>query len=68
LIRLQKERGITIKACDKGSGLIILDFNEYLRACYVHLSSKQLQLDGTLKNSYEIADAFKIDKAKTEIT
>ena len=50
LIRLQKERKNTIKACDKGSGIIILDFNEYMRACYSHLNCNKKQADGTLKN------------------
>jgi hypothetical protein len=67
LIRLQKERIITIKACDKRAGIIILDFNEYLRACYMHLSSKQTQEDGTTQNRYEITDIFQIEKAKDEI-
>ena len=47
LIKLQRDRVITIKACDKGTGVIILDFNEYMRACYLHLSSQQLQPDGS---------------------
>ena len=33
LIRLQKERQIVIKPCDKGAGIIVLDFSEYMRAC-----------------------------------
>ena len=40
LIQLQKDRKIVIKACDKGAGIIILDFPEYLKACYEHLLSK----------------------------
>ena len=28
LIKLQKERKIVIKACDKGAEIIIIDFNE----------------------------------------
>ena len=42
LINLQKERQIVIKACDKGAGIIILNFNDYMQACYKHLLSKQL--------------------------
>ena len=37
---LQKERQIVIQACDKGAGVIILDFDEYLKACYDHLTSE----------------------------
>ena len=29
-----------IKACDKGAGIIILNFNDYMPACYKHLLSK----------------------------
>ena len=37
---LQKERQIVIQACDKGAGVIILDFDEYLKVCYDHLTSE----------------------------
>ena len=67
MIRLQRERVITIKACDKGGGIIILDFNEYLRACYMHLGSKQTQADGSLQNRYEQISVLQIEKAKEEI-
>ena len=40
LIQLQKERKIKIKLCDKGAGIIILDFQEYMRACMKHLETK----------------------------
>ena len=67
LIRLQRERTITIKACDKGGGIIILDFDEYLRACYMHLTSKQTKADGTQQARYELVNAFAIENAKKEI-
>ena len=40
LIKLQRDREIVIKRCDKGAGIIVLDFDEYMRACNVHLQSK----------------------------
>lgn len=40
LITLQKERKIVIKPCDKGAGIIILDFDEYIRACLAHLEAE----------------------------
>ena len=40
LIQLQKDRKIVIKACDKGAGIIILNFDTYMKACYDHLLSK----------------------------
>ena len=39
IIKLQKERIITIKECDKGAGVIVLDFNEYINDCLEHLTS-----------------------------
>ena len=40
LIKLQKERKIVIKPCDKGAGIIIVDFEDYLNSCVEHLQSK----------------------------
>ena len=34
-----KEKVITIKPCDKGAGIIIFNFEEYLRSCNSHLAS-----------------------------
>ena len=41
LIRLQRERQISIKPNDKGAGIMILNFDEYLEVCNEHLASKQ---------------------------
>ena len=41
IIELQKNKTITVKPCDKGAGIIVLDFEEYLRACNEHLNSMQ---------------------------
>ena len=43
LMNLQKERQIIIQKCDKGAGLIILNFNDYMKACYEHLSANNNQ-------------------------
>ena len=43
LQRLQRDKQIIIRACDKGAGVMILDFNEYLKACYL-LRTKPWQL------------------------
>ena len=40
LVKLQKERTIVIRPCDKGAGIIILDFKEYISACQKHLEYK----------------------------
>ena len=67
LIRLQRERIITIKDCDKGAGIIILNFDEYMRAAYKHLGSKQPQAGGALKNRFELVEEIIIQKGMSEI-
>ena len=52
LIRLQKERQIVIKPCDKGAGIIVLDLSEYMRACLEHLEAKT----STGENYYKKSD------------
>ena len=67
LVRLQRERIITIIPCDKGAGIVILDFNMYMKACYEHLLSKQPNQTNSLeseKNYYKKEDDFALEKAK----
>ena len=40
LIKLQKDRVIVIKPCEKGAGIIILDFVEYMQSATEHLEAK----------------------------
>ena len=68
LVRLQRERIITIKECDKGAGVIILDFNDYVNACYEHLKSEQKQPDGSMKSYYKKVDELMLMKSEAEIT
>ena len=63
LSRLQKEKNIVIKNCDKGAGLIILDYPEYMRACYQHLWSKQ---SGT-QSYFTQVDALEVKRSKKKI-
>ena len=68
LIKLQRERIITIKPCDKGAGIIILSFDAYMESCYKHLNSVQKQDDGTYKRYYQSVDDPKmIDEVKGKI-
>ena len=62
LIQLQKTRQITVKPCDKGAGIIVLDFHNYLKSCYDHLKSKQ---NGVLY--YEKVDHKYIEAAKKKL-
>ena len=63
LISLQRERKIVIKACDKGAGVIILNFEDYMKTCYEHLTSKQRDNNPY----YTEVDDIALDQAKKEI-
>ena len=52
LIKLQKDKIIVIKPCEKGAGMITLDYDEYMRACYEYLLSKKIMEDGERKPYY----------------
>ena len=67
LIDLQKNRIITIKPADKGAGIVLLDFEAYWKSCNDHLTSQQLQLDGTFLNYYENVEESFLDEAKNTI-
>ena len=67
LIKLQKDRVITIKPCDKGAGIILLDFEEYMRSCTEHLSSTQTQTDGNILPYYKKVDDNIIEETKVKI-
>ena len=66
LIRLQINKIIIIKPCDKGAG-IILDFAEYMRACYEHLEAKLEYENGETKNYYTKVNEFALMRAKTKV-
>jgi non-homologous end joining protein Ku len=67
LIQLQKNRVITIKPCDKGAGMIILDFPEYMRACYEHLLSEKVMEDGVSKKYYSRVEEIELERTKLKI-
>ena len=68
LEQLQKERKITIKPCDKGAGVIILDFEAYMTSCNNHLNSVQKQEDGSYKRYYNpVHDESLVDQVKDKI-
>ena len=41
LQELQRDRKIVVKPCDKGAGVILMNFEDYLKSCYEHLTSLQ---------------------------
>ena len=64
LKKLQRDRQIIIKPCDKGAGIIILPFDEYLRSCYEHLMSEQSLGKPYYSQVHDIA----LDKLKVNLT
>ena len=59
---MQKDKVIGIKACDTGAGIIILNYTDYMKACYSHLSSYQAEN----KPYYTQVDALEIERTKRE--
>ena len=60
LSKLQKEKNIVIKACDKGAGIIILNYSDYMKACYRHLGSEQSENHPY----YTQVDEFEVERSK----
>ena len=56
-----------INACDKGAGIKVLNFCDYLDSCLNHLKSQQKQPDGTYKNYYSEVDENDLKDAKNKI-
>ena len=67
LIRLQRDRVIVIKACDKGAGLILLNFKDYMNACYEHLLSRIETKNNQPQYYYKQVDCLFLEKAKINI-
>ena len=56
-----------IKRCDKGSGIIILNFDEYTRACREHLESNMIDENGHIKSYYTKVNKSAIELAKEKL-
>ena len=67
LIKLQRDKVITIKPCDKGAGIIILNFRDYVNSCLDHLNSKQTVGESSYPYYRQINQDF-IDESKNKIT
>ena len=67
LIKLQKDKIIFIKPCNKGAGMITLDYAVYMRACYEHLMSEKVMEDGVSRNYYCRVDAMELERTKSNI-
>ena len=67
LIQMQKDRKIIIKRCDKGAGIIILNFDDYVQAANVHLNSTLNNTDGSISNYYTKVDKTYMEEAKVKL-
>ena len=69
LIRLQRQRIIIIKAADKGAGIVILNFTDYMKACYNHLLSSLPKKTNDEEPSlyYKAVNELSLEEAKTKI-
>ena len=67
LIKLQRERVIIINPCDKGSGIIIMDFQMYMHACYEHLLTKQRQENGEMLDCYTKVEDLEVLRSTAKI-
>ena len=67
LIQLQRERIIMIKPCDKGAGILILDFKVYMKVCYDHLLEVQTNKNGEEIKYYEKVGDFEVERSKNII-
>ena len=56
-----------IKPCDKGAGIMILDYLVYMRACYEHLMLEKILSDGESKKYYCRVDNMELDYTKVKI-
>ena len=67
LIKLQKDKIIMIKPCDKGAGIILLDYPAYMRACYEHLTSEKIMEDGESNKYYVRVNDIELEMNKSKI-
>ena len=63
LMILQREKTIVIKAFDKGAGIIISNYSDYMKACYSHLTSFQTEN----RPYYTQLDDFEVERVKNKV-
>ena len=67
LVKLQKNKTIVIKQCDKGAGLIILNHSDYVKAAEKHLDESLKDEDGNIKALYKKVKINHFDEAKLKL-
>ena len=65
--KLQRERKIIIKQCDKGAGILIIDFKDYMAACEEHLNEEIVGKNGKKKPYYKKVSETQFEEAKIKL-
>ena len=65
LIQLQRECKKTIKLCDKGAGIMVTNFEDYLKTCMKHLNSKQNGIKPYYEEVNYSSEEYAIKEIKT---
>ena len=67
LVKVQKERKIVIKQCDKGAGILIINFEDYMKAAKDHLEETMEDAEGNKKPYYKKVTETVLKDAKDKI-
>jgi hypothetical protein len=67
LVKLQKERQIIVKPADKGSGIVVVNYDDYVNSCNQHLLSSQQQPTGPPLPYYKPSSEKDLDTMKHQI-
>ena len=67
LVQLQRERQIIIKQCDKGAGIMIMNFSDYMKAAKEHLEETMEDKNGNTKPYYTKVHAGVFEAAKNKL-
>ena len=69
LVRLQREKVIVIKAADKGTGIVIINYTDYIKSCYDHMLSSLPNNSNSEEPDlyYKPVNEFALDEAKVRI-
>ena len=56
LVKLERERKIVIKQCEKGAGIMVMGFEDYMKAATEHLKEEMEGKNGNNKPYYKNVD------------
>ena len=68
LVKLQKNKTIVIKQCDKGAGLIIMNHSDYVKAAEKHLDESLKDEDGNIKPLYKKVNVNHFNGANVKLS